>query len=118
MVYQLFAGVGPGAVRACPVQTWGCSDECVSCVSGPFSSEAAFGPQGCLSFGSTLSFRCKSKSKASRVINQLLLSIAGTTRESHLAKVNEGKSGSSLLQTASLPSPQSKQQGINVQCLI
>lgn len=76
----------------CPVQTEVCRDECVLCMSGKLSSEAVFSPQGCLSFESTLSFRCKSRSKALCVRNQLHSSIAGTTAGSNLAKVSKGKS--------------------------
>lgn len=72
----------------CPVQTEVCRDESVLCMSGRLSSEAVFSPQGCLSFASTLSFRCKSRPKALRVRNQLHSSLAG---ESNLAKVNKGK---------------------------
>lgn len=94
----------------CPVQTEVCRDESVLCKSGRLSSEAVFSPQGCLSFGSTLSFRCKSRSKALRVRNQLHLSITGTTGESNLAKVSKGESVHSLLlQSRSSASPHSKQ---------
>lgn len=94
----------------CPVQTEVCRDESVLCMSGRLSSEAVFSPQGCLSFASTLSFRCKSRPKALRVRNQLHSSIAGTSGESNLAKVNKGKSVHSLLlQTRSSVRPLLKQ---------